>query len=118
MRYLGSEKIQCCKCKAILDVPLYINGDEQKYGFKFCHQCGESLFVDITNFDFMSKDFLYWLTNDYYRLFCDRTECSSCPFSINNNGFELECTELSNNQVLQIIKQMYDKNKDTSFLRG
>ena len=46
MRYLGSEKIQCCKCKAILDVPLYINGDEQKYGFKFCHQCGASLFND------------------------------------------------------------------------
>ena len=59
MRYLGSEKIQCCKCKAILDVPLYINGDEQKYGFKFCHQCGESLF-DISA-DVRSKliDYLY-----------------------------------------------------------
>ena len=66
MRYLGSEKIQCCKCKAILDVPLYINGDEQKYGFKFCHQCGESLFdvpptVDIISADTRSKliDYLY-----------------------------------------------------------
>ena len=43
MRYLGTEKIECCKCKTELDVPIYINGDEKKYGFKHCHQCGSVL---------------------------------------------------------------------------
>ena len=59
MRYLGSEKIQCYKCKAILDLPLYINGDEQKYGFKFCHQCGESLFNTSTDIRSKLIDYLY-----------------------------------------------------------
>ena len=44
MRYIGSETIRCCKCNTMLKMPLYINGDEKKYGFKFCHQCGKSLF--------------------------------------------------------------------------
>ena len=66
MRYLGSEKIRCVKCNAMLDVPLYINGDEKKYGFKFCHQCGASLFdvpltADIIPADARTKiiDYLY-----------------------------------------------------------
>ena len=43
MRYIGTEKIVCCKCVAELDVPIYENGDNKKYGYKYCHQCGASL---------------------------------------------------------------------------
>ena len=43
MRYIGTEKIDCCKCKAELDVPIYIDGDRKKYGYKYCHQCGTAL---------------------------------------------------------------------------
>jgi len=59
MRYLGTEKIRCRRCQAELDVPVYINGDKKKCRFKFCHQCGESLF-DISA-DVRSKliDYLY-----------------------------------------------------------
>ena len=43
MRYIGTEKIVCCKCGVELDVPTYENGDKKKYGYKYCHQCGDAL---------------------------------------------------------------------------
>ena len=43
MRYMGTEKIVCCKCGVELDVPIYIDNDNKKYGFKYCHQCGTAL---------------------------------------------------------------------------
>ena len=43
MKYIGTEKIACCKCGVELDVPVYENGESKKYGYKHCHQCGASL---------------------------------------------------------------------------
>lgn len=43
MRYMGTEKTVCCKCGVELDVPVYENGGNKKYGYKHCHQCGASL---------------------------------------------------------------------------
>jgi len=63
--------------------------------------------VDATNF--VSKDFLYWLSGSFYQSFCDGQECDSCPFSINKNGFKVQCTKLNDEQVLQVFKQIYDK---------
>lgn len=41
MRYMGTEKMVCCKCGVELDVPIYENN--KKYGYKHCHQCGAAL---------------------------------------------------------------------------
>ena len=46
MRYMGTEKIVCCKCGVELDVPIYENDDGKKYGYKHCHQCGAALLSD------------------------------------------------------------------------
>ena len=43
MRCMGTEKIVCCKCGSELDVPIYENGNNKKYGYKHCHQCGTAL---------------------------------------------------------------------------
>ena len=43
MRYMETEKIVCCKCNVELDVQIYIDNDNKKYGFKHCHQCGTAL---------------------------------------------------------------------------
>lgn len=59
MRYLGTEKIRCHRCKTELDVPIYVDGDKKKYGFKFCHQCGESLFNTSTDIRSKLIDYLY-----------------------------------------------------------
>ena len=43
MQYMGTEKIVCCKCGVELDVPVYENSGNKKYGYKHCHQCGAVL---------------------------------------------------------------------------
>ena len=109
MLNLSTEEITCPNCATKIDVPVYRHDGTVKYGMKFCHQCGASLFIESNNFDFISKDFLYWLSNNLYQSFCDKQECDSCPFSLNKNEFGVKCTELNDERILQIFKQKYDK---------
>ena len=109
MLSLHTEEITCPRCAAKIDVPVYQHNDIIKYGMKFCHQCGESLFVEPDSTTFISKDFLYWLGDHFFQSFCDSQECKSCLFSINQNGFSMQCTKLSDEQMLQICKRIYDK---------
>lgn len=109
MRYVGTEEVVCPACGVELDVPVYQTDKAKKYGMKFCHQCGASLFYESDNMEHISKSFLHWLNDNLFQSFCNHSECKSCPFSINKNGFGIQCTKLSRNQQLQIFKQMYDK---------
>ena len=109
MLSLRTEEITCPHCGAKIDVPVYQHNDAVKYGMKFCHQCGASLFIESDNFNFISKDFLYWLSGSFYQSFCDSQECGSCPFSFDENGFKMRCTNLNDEQRLQVLKQIYDK---------
>jgi len=109
MRYIGTEKVVCPACGVELDAPVYQADKIKKYGMKFCHQCGASLFYESDNTEHISQSFLRWLSDSLFQSFCDCKECNSCPFSINKNGFGISCTKLSGEQQLQIFKQIYDE---------
>lgn len=109
MGYMGTEKVVCPVCKVEFDVPVYQTDRVKKYGMKFCHQCGASLFYESDNTEQISKSFLYWLNDSLIQSFCDHNECKSCPFSINKNGFGIPCTKLSRDRQLQIFKRIYDE---------
>lgn len=108
MRYVGTEKIVCPVCGVKLDVPVYQTDEVKKYGMKFCHQCGHSLFTDYEPVLF-GTDFAKWLVKYFYSRWCDLHNCSSCPYNINNNGFNTACEKLSYEQLLSVTRTMYER---------
>lgn len=111
MRYIGTEKVVCSACGVEPDVPVYHTNEVKRYGMKFCHQCGNSLFYESDNAEHISKTFMYWLINSLFHSFCDCNECAHCPFSTDRNGFGVPCTKLNDEQRLQIFKQIYDSKQ-------
>ena len=109
MLSIHTEKITCSNCKTELDVPVYQNNENIQYGMRFCHQCGKQLFIESDDKTFISKDFLYWLVDKSFQCNCVQLECTACDFSINENGFDVKCGELTDEQKLQILKKMYNR---------
>lgn len=109
MLSLYTESTICPNCKAEFDVPIYTNNDGvKKYGYHFCNQCGASLYFENSDMRLIHKNFLHWIVDNCYLSFCDHSECNRCPFSINRNGFHIQCDELNDEQKLQVFKQIYD----------
>lgn len=55
----------------------------------------------------IDKHFVQWLTDNYFQVLCDRSECKSCPFRAENNKYGIKCTNLDSEQRLEIFKQVY-----------
>lgn len=111
MIMLGIEKITCPNCGHVHDVPVYDNHGLKMYGMKFCYQCGTNLFYESRTYT-LSKNFIDWLTNQYYILYCDNQDCKDCPFHSKFNGLGKQCNDLDGDERLVIIKHMLDKEKN------
>ena len=103
MKYLGTERIVCSGCNIGLDVPVYINNNTKKYGFHFCPSCGTSLFYQSRQVP-LSTDFVEWLTDEFYKYYCDDHVCDNCPFFSDS----VNCTQLTGEERLAIIKRIHD----------
>ena len=108
MRYVGTEKVICRNCNIELDVPLYEVDGISRYGMKFCHQCGASLFYESRLIS-LSKSFVDWLTDKFYFSYCDNNGCDTCAFHRDNNGLKKSCDKLTGEERLSIIKRIHSE---------
>lgn len=108
MRYIGTEKVVCPACGVELDVPVYQTNEVKRYGMKFCHQCGASLFYEGRLIS-LSKSFVDWLTDEFYFSYCDNNDCDTCAFHRDNNGLKKSCDTLTGEERLSIIKRIHSE---------